>query len=47
MQLCSEGAAGLLGALGATDIGRDDAELFMAQHPCEVLDEERHRLEIG
>src|SRR6516164_1158233 len=47
MDFCREGSAELLGALGAADVRRDDAELFMAQQSCEVLDEERHRLEIG
>src|SRR6516162_2344986 len=47
MKFCRERPAELLGALGAANVRRDNGKLFVPQESCEVLDKERHRLEIG
>jgi len=46
MQLGREGAAKLLGPLGAADVGRNDGDFFMSKQPGEMVDKERDRFEI-
>jgi hypothetical protein len=46
MQFGREGAAELLGPLGAADVGRNDSDFFMSEQRGEVVDKERYRLEI-